>query len=168
MKARMLVASMALSATGFIGIVSSEWYAPVATIPTQGDRPTNGFGSTFNIDGSPVKIGEKTTPVRALVTARAHIAKDEARFQASLPGVYLSQAEYDIYIDFVYQYGMSKWMSSAMRAALLAEDYGAACDALLAYRYAGGYDCSTPGNKRCSGVWTRQQARHKACMEAIQ
>ena len=28
------------------------------------------------------------------------------------------------------------------------------------------YDCSTPGNKVCRGVWTRQQARHAACMEA--
>jgi hypothetical protein len=28
------------------------------------------------------------------------------------------------------------------------------------------FDCSTPGNKVCRGVWTRQQARHAACMEA--
>ncbi len=28
------------------------------------------------------------------------------------------------------------------------------------------FDCSAPGNKVCRGVWTRQQARHAACMEA--
>ena len=37
--------------------------------------------------------------------------------------------------------------------------------ALLAYRFSGGYDCSTPGNKRCAGVWTRQLERYETCME---
>ena len=41
-----------------------------------------------------------------------------------------------------------------------------ACQALLRYRFSAGYDCSTPGNRICPGVWTRQQARHAACMAA--
>lgn len=52
-----------------------------------------------------------------------------------------------------------------MRRLLLAGDYAGACRALLRYKYAAGYDCSTPGNKRCYGVWTRQLARHAKCME---
>jgi hypothetical protein len=47
---------------------------------------------------------------------------------------------------------------------LLAGDYAGACKALLFYKFSAGYDCSTPGNKRCYGVWTRQIDRHSKCM----
>jgi GH24 family phage-related lysozyme (muramidase) len=71
-------------------------------------------------------------------------------------------------MGFVYQYGTSNWWKSSMRTRLLVSDYKGACDALLAYRFAAGYDCSTmingKPNKRCWGVWTRQQQRHAACM----
>lgn len=82
----------------------------------------------------------------------------------------LNQGEYDVMMDFVYQYGSGAWAGSSMRRELLAGNHRAACDALLRYRFAGGYDCSTTingqPNNRCWGVWTRQQARHKACLEA--
>jgi len=161
---RILVASLALSAAGFIGIVVDENYVETATIPTKNDRPTNGFGSTFNADGSAVKLGEKTTPVRALITAQAHISKEEVLFRDSLPGVSLYQGEYDLYMDWVYQYGTGAWVRSSMRRRLQDADYVGACNALLMYRYSGGYDCSTPGNKRCAGVWTRQQKRNSKCL----
>jgi lysozyme len=162
---RTLVAALSLSALGLIGIVTHEGYVETATIPTKNDRPTNGFGSTFNADGSTVKLGEKTDPVRALVTAHTHIAKEEAKFKESLTGVYLTQAEYDTYLDWTYQFGTGAWIKSSMRKRLLEGDYVAACNALLLYKYSGGYDCSTPGNKRCAGVWTRQQERHQKCLE---
>ena len=50
-------------------------------------------------------MGDRTDPVNALKKAQAHISKEEQRFRASLPGVTLNQAEYDVYMDFVYQYG---------------------------------------------------------------
>ena len=74
-------------------------------VPTQGDRPTVGFGSTFHENGAPVKMGDTTTPVRALIKAQAHIAKEESIFRDSLAGVPLYQGEYDLYMDWVYQYG---------------------------------------------------------------
>lgn len=163
-KARIIVAALTLSASAFVTLVVSEGYTDTATIPTKNDRPTNGFGSTFNADGSAVKLGEKTTPVRALITAQAHISKEEVRFRDSLPGVKLYQGEYDLYMDFGYQFGMGTWKSSSMRRRLLAGDYVGACNALLMYRYSGGYDCSTPGNRRCAGVWTRQQERNRKCL----
>lgn len=166
--ARMLVAALTLSASAFIGIVSSEGYEEKAMIPTKGDRPTIGFGSTFNEDGSPVKMGEKTSPVRALIKAKAHITKEEVAFRSSLPGVELYQGEYDLYMDWVYQYGTGAWGKSSMRKNLLEGKYPEACKSLLSYRFSAGYDCSTPGNRICSGVWTRQQERFKACMEAGQ
>ena len=79
----------------------------------------------------------------------------------------LTQAEYDLYMDFVYQYGSGAWLKPrSPRTQLLQGDHRGACDALLQWRFMGTFDCSTPGNRRCMGVWTRQQARHKACLEA--
>lgn len=185
---RQAVAVLSLSAAGLIGLVVHESYTDKAILPTQGDRPTVGFGSTFHEDGTPVKMGDTTTPVRALIKAHAHITKDEAAFRASLPGVALHPGEYDLYLDWVYQYGTPAWQRSPMRRELLAGNYKPACDGLLDYRkltstrkegpgwvvskrHAQGnptrweFDCSTPGNKVCRGVWTRQLERHKKCME---
>lgn len=162
---RIIVAALSLSAAAFIGIATSESYTETAIIPTVNDRPTLGLGSTFHEDGSPVKLGEKITPVRAIVLAGAHIGKEEAKCRDSLPGVALYQTEYDLYCgDWTYQYGSGAWAKSSMRRELLAGNYAAACNALLMYRFSGGFDCSTPGNRRCAGVWTRQQQRHAVCM----
>ncbi|TWH63808.1 GH24 family phage-related lysozyme (muramidase) [Azomonas agilis] len=166
MKARILAASLSLSAMAFVGLLQDEGYTDKAVIPTQNDRPTVGFGSTFHESGQPVKLGDTTTPVRALIKAQAHISQEEALFRKSLPEVALFQAEYDLYMDWVYQYGIGAWNKSSMRKGLQAGNYRAACDALLLYKYSGGYDCSTPGNKRCAGVWTRQLERHKTCLSA--
>jgi GH24 family phage-related lysozyme (muramidase) len=163
-KTRIYVAALTLSASAFVTLLVSEGYTDTAIIPTKNDRPTNGFGSTFNADGTPVKIGEKTNPVRALMTAQAHISKEEQKFRDSLPGVKLHQAEYDLYMDFVYQFGTGAWVKSSMRRNLLSGNYVAACNALLLYKYSGGFDCSIPGNKRCAGVWTRQQERNRKCL----
>jgi lysozyme len=163
-KLRILTAALTLSAAGLIGIISHEGYTDEAIVPTKNDRPTLGFGSTFHENGQPVKMGETTTPVRALVKAGAHIAKEEAVFRESLEGVSLYPGEYDIYFDWVYQYGTGAWLKSSMRTRLKAGDYVGACKALLLYRFSGGFDCSTPGNKRCAGVWTRQLERHDKCM----
>lgn len=163
-RARTLVAALTLSASAFIGIVVHEDYTDKAIIPTKNDRPTLGFGSTFHEDGSAVKMGESTTPVRALIKAEAHISKEEEIFRASLPGVSLFQGEYDIYLDWVYQYGSGKWAKSSMRRNLLAGNHKAACNSLLLYKFSGGYDCSIPGNKVCAGVWTRNLERNRDCL----
>lgn len=42
-----------------------------------------------------------------------------------------------------------------------------ACDSILQYKYAGGNDCSVPGNKICSGVWKRRLQMHELCLEGI-
>lgn len=163
---RILVASLSLSAAALVGLVVHEGYTDSAVIPTKGDVPTVGYGSTVHEDGSRVKLGDRTDPVNALKKAQAHISKDEQRFRDSLPGAHLTQGEYDTYMDWVYQYGPAAWEKSSMRREILAGNYVAACDALLRYRFVAGFDCSTPGNRRCMGVWTRQQQRHKQCLEA--
>lgn len=160
------VGALSLSASALIGLAKHEGFTPQAVIPTKGDVPTVGFGSTRHEDGSRVKMGDAVTPVQALQKLQAHVSKEEAIFKASLPGVKLTQAEYDLYMDWVYQYGTGAWQKSSMRKLLLRGQNRKACDALLRYRFVAGYDCSTPGNKRCAGVWTRQQERHHKCLEA--
>ena len=65
-KKRTTVGALALSAAGLIALVSHEGYREKAYVPVPGDRPTVGFGSTFNPDGTPVKLGDTVTPQKAL------------------------------------------------------------------------------------------------------
>jgi GH24 family phage-related lysozyme (muramidase) len=109
-------------------------------------------------------MGDRITPERAEVLARNLMKADERKLADSLPGVKLYQEEFDVYADFVGQFGIGNWRGSSMRKRLLAGDYAGACDALLLYRFSAGYDCSTPGNRRCGCVWWRQVRRHERCM----
>jgi len=163
---RIAVAVLSLSAAGFATWQASEGYTPVAVIPTKGDVPTIGHGSTRYEDGQPVRMGDTITPARAEILARNLNIQAEKQFAASLPGVKLYQDEFDVYMDFVGQYGIDTWLKGSPRRDLLAGNYAQACHDLLKYRYAAGFDCSTPGNKRCAGVWTRQLERHAKCMAA--
>lgn len=168
---RLPAGSLTLSAAGLLTILLFEGFSPVATVPVKNDVPTVGFGSTV-IAGQPVKAGERIDPVRALVAAHDHLSEAEKGFSNSIEGVALHQYEYDAYMDFVYQYGIGTWQKSTMRRELLAGDYAKACGALLLYRFAGGYDCSTvingQPNTRCYGVWQRQQKRHNQCLGGAQ
>ena len=165
---RRAIAGLTLSAAALFALVIEEHYTDKAVIPTKGDNPTLGHGSTFHEDGRPVKMGDTTTPTRALVIMQAHITREEKSFVKSLPGAELHPGEYDIYMKWVYQFGTTNWWNSSMRRNILAKNYPAACDSLLLYRYAAKYDCSTlidgKPNKRCYGVWTRQLERHTQCM----
>lgn len=165
-RVRVIASALTLSALAFVGLLTDEGYTDTAVIPTKNDRPTVGFGSTYRDNGAPVKMGDTITPVRAVQRASAHISSEEAKFRATISNVALYQAEYDTYVDWSYQFGIGAWSKSSMRRHLIEGNYRAACDALLLYKRSGGYDCSIPGNKVCAGVWTRQLARHKKCMEA--
>ncbi|QYM70630.1 glycoside hydrolase family protein [Pseudomonas sp. So3.2b] len=166
LRQRIAVSMLSLSAAGFATWQASEGYTPVAVIPTKGDVPTIGHGSTRYEDGSSVRMGDTITPARAEVLARNLNSQAEKQFAASLPGVKLYQAEFDEYMDFVGQYGIGTWRKGSPRKSLLAGNYVQACNDLLKYRYAAGFDCSIPGNKRCWGVWARQLERHAKCMAA--
>lgn len=163
-RARIAVGLLSMSAAAFVALTAEEDYVGAAMIPTKGDRPTLGFGSTFHEDGTPVKMGDTTTPVRALIKAQAHVSREEVSFRKSLDGASLYPPEFDIYMNWVYQYGTGAWWKSSMRREILAGNYLAACDALLLYKFSAGFDCSTPGNKICGGVWTRQLKRHATCV----
>ena len=162
---RIVVAALTLSAAGFAGIAVNEGYTDRAVVPTKNDRPTVGLGSTFRDDGSPVRLGDTIDPVRAIVRSVSHIAKDEAGLKACVSGP-LYQAEYDVLVDFTYQYGVRATCASSMVRHINAGRYVEACNAYLLYRYSGGYDCSIPDNRVCEGVWKRNVERRFKCLAA--
>lgn len=170
LRKRALVGLLTLSVSGFGAWKASEDFSETPYVPTKGDVPTIGYGSTRYENDTPVKMTDPPiTPQRAEQLARNLLSKDEKQFRASLPGVSLFQEEYDLYLDFTGQYGIGNWRQSSMRRDLLTGNYRQACDDLLKWRNQGGRDCSLPQNwgpKGCKGVWTRQQQRHAKCIAA--
>ncbi|MCH7381191.1 lysozyme [Acinetobacter higginsii] len=163
-KTKFLVIGLAASAAFFTSLMGYEGYKSQPYVPTKGDVPTIGMGSTQYEDGTRVKMTDKPiTKERAVQIAKVHISKDEVAFRKSLSGVKLSQIEYDLYLDFMYQFGQSAWSGSSMRKLLIQNKHRQACDALLRWKYVAKRDCSIRANN-CYGVWTRQVERHKKCV----
>ena len=110
-------------------------------------------------------MGDTITPQKAVARSLAHIQKDESKLKQCVTAT-LSQAEYDLMVDFAYQYGTVALCKSAIVKSANDGDYVKSCEGYLLYKKVAGYDCSTPNNKRCLGVWTRSQERYKTCMAA--
>jgi len=161
---RITVSALSLSAAGLVGLLAHEGYTDKAIIPVAGDRATVGFGSTFRDDGSPVKIGDTITPQKAVARTLAHIQKDERGIKQCVTAP-LTQGEYDGMNDFAYQYGVAALCKSSIVREANAGNYKASCKGYLKYRFVAGYDCSTPGNTRCYGVWLRSKGRYDKCMQ---
>lgn len=146
---------------------AKEGFTPKPVIPTKNDVPTIAFGTTIYPNGIKVKMTDPAvTRAQGMYFLRDYMNKDAVRFNKTILNVPIYQHEYDAFIDFSYQFGIGNWSQSSMLKNLKSGKYKAACDSLLKYKYSGGYDCSIPGNKRCSGVWTRQLERHTKCMGA--
>ena len=107
------------------------------------------------------------TMSRALKRTLAHIQKDETRLKACVTAP-LTQVEYDLLEDHAYQYGAATTCNSPMVKRANAGDYAGACRGYLEYKFirinGKPYDCSTPGNRVCSGVWKRSVGRYDKCM----
>lgn len=170
-RTRTSVMALVISAAGFSAWMTSEGFSPKPYIPAKNDVPTIGHGSTRYEDDTRVKMADPPiTKQRAEVLARNLMSGDEKNLRATIPNISLYQTEYDLYLDFVGQYGIGNWRSSSMRRHLLKGEYEQSCKSLLKWKRAGGYDCSTmingKPNNRCWGVWVRQLERHDRCMRA--
>lgn len=159
------VIALSASAALLVSLVVSEGYTEKAVIPVKGDVPTVGFGMTYRPDGTPVQMGDRTNPIDAIQRSLSHIQKDEIGIKKCVTAP-LSQVEYDLMVDFAYQYGVPTLCRSSMVKKANIGDYVGSCKAYLQYKRVNGYDCSTPGNKRCWGVWQRSVERYNECMEA--
>ncbi|RYF29984.1 MAG: lysozyme, partial [Comamonadaceae bacterium] len=137
-------------------------------IPTKGDVPTIGHGSTQYESGKRVTLQDpRITRERARELAVNLLEQEYGQcVRKSLGDTLIHPVEFAQAIDFSGNFGCYRWEQSSMLRETKAGNYTKACDAYLMYRYAAKFDCSTPGNQRCGGVWTRQLERHDKCMEA--
>jgi lysozyme len=149
---RTLVASLALSASAFVGIATHEGYRGDAYIPVPGDVPTLGFGTTEG-----VKLGDKITPPKALERALSDVSKFEGALKQCVK-VPLYQHEYDAYVQFSYNVGGGAFCSSTLVKKLNREDYVGACSELLRWTRAGG--------RELPGLVKRRQAEYQLCLGA--
>jgi lysozyme len=159
---RIQVAALSLSATALVGLATHEGYVEKAYQDIVGVW-TIGFGSTVKEDGKAVAPGDKTTPVAALHRTLNHVQKDETEIRKCVTAP-LYQHEYDVMVDFAYQYGSSRLCRSSMVRLANQGRYEESCNAYLLYKYAGGIDCSVPGNRSCPGIWRRQLERQSKCL----
>lgn len=147
---RSSVAALVVSAALIVGIASREGYVEVATPPVAGDVPTNGFGST---DG--VKLGDRTTPVRALVRLVAETDRYAQAVRRCAP-VPMYQHEFDAYVSLAYNIGEGAFCSSTLAKRLNALDYPGACSEILRWDKFKG--------RALPGLTTRRQGEYRQCM----
>lgn len=119
---RMMLAVLTLSAGGFVAIAMSEGYVERAAPPAPGDVPTNGFGST----GPDIKLGDVTTPPKALARALRDVGKFEGAIRGCVTAP-LSQGEFDAYTSLAYNIGAGAFCSSTLVRKVNALDYAGAC-----------------------------------------
>lgn len=144
------IATLVLSAAALVGIALSEGYTDMAVIPVKGDVPTVGFGSTEG-----VKMGDRTTPPKALARALQDIQKYEGAVKKCVV-VPLYQYEYDTYIDFAYNVGTGAFCRSTLVKKLNATDYAGACKELLRWNRVDGVVVS--------GLTKRRQRGYEQCI----
>lgn len=158
---RIPMAALSLSAAGFVGMLIREGYSDTTIIPTKGDVPTLGFGTTGG-----VKMGDTTTPVKAAVRALQDSQQYEGAMKRCVRAP-LHQAEYDLYAHHAYNIGPTAFCTSTLVKRLNAQDYLGACAQILEWKMFRSIDCSQP-NRVCGGLWTDRLKTHAKCMEAQQ
>jgi lysozyme len=146
---RTKIAALTLSALALVGIVSHEGYNDDAYIPIPGDVPTIGFGTTEG-----VKMGDKTTPIKALKQAMRDVQRFEGAVKQCVK-VPLYQYEYDAYISLSYNIGSGNFCRSTLVKKLNAQDYEGACKEILRWDRAQG--------RVVRGLTLRRQEEYKQC-----
>lgn len=146
---RVSLATLTLSAVGFVGITTFEAYRPVAYDDGVG-RQTIGFGSTEG-----VRPGDKITVERALSRAIDSTNKVEVAIKRCVR-VPLAQREYDAYVSLAYNIGTTAFCGSTLVKKLNAGDYVGACNEILRWDKAGG--------RILKGLTVRREKEHKLCL----
>jgi len=154
-KVRIAVAALSMSAAAFVGLVAHEGYRDKAYIPVPGDRPTLGHGSTTHADGRPVKLGDTTTPTKALARTMMDVDKFQGAMRQCVR-VPLYQHEYDSLVQFAYNIGPDALCKSTLMRKLNAGDYEGACNEMTKWVYAGG--------RKVQGLVNRREAERKLCL----
>ena len=124
-------ATIVASAAVLVGVAVHEGYSGTA-YQDVGGIYTVGFGQA---DGT--KKGDKTDPVRALVKLE-NTLDTISKGMVQCIKVPISQGEYDAYLDFTYNVGVSAFCHSTLNKKLNSMDYAGACKELLKWNTVGG------------------------------
>jgi len=141
-------AAIIASAAVLVGVAVHEGYSGTA-YQDVGGVYTVGYGQA---DG--VKKGDKTDPVRALVKLEESL-DEHAKGMVKCIHVPISQGEYDAYLDFTYNVGVSAFCHSTLNKKLNSNDYDGACKELLKW--------DTAGGKVVPGLLKRRQEEYEKC-----
>lgn len=154
-KQRTAVAGLVLAASTLVGIALHEGYTNDAVIPVPGDVPTKGFGTTAHADGTKVRLGETTTPPRALVDLLRDASKFEQAVKRCAP-VPMYPWEFSSLVSLAYNIGEGAFCKSTVARRFVAGDYAGGCEAILMWDKVGG--------RTVRGLTIRRQAEYKECI----
>jgi len=141
-------AAIVASAAVLVSLAVHEGYKSNA-YQDVGGVYTVGYGQA---DG--VKKGDVTDPVRALVKLEQSL-DEHAKGMVQCIKVPISQGEYDAYLDFTYNVGVSAFCYSTLNKKLNSLDYNGACKELLKWNTAGG--------KVVAGLQKRRAEEYEKC-----
>ncbi|EEO27626.2 lysozyme [Oxalobacter paraformigenes] len=145
---RLGIGALGISATVLVSIALHEGYRDKAYKDAVG-VPTVGYGETAG-----VRIGDRTTPERALVQLLKSTEKhaDAIRQCIHVP---LYQHEFDAYVSLAYNIGAGNFCRSTLVKKLNAKDYAGACQEIKRWGRAGG--------KVLPGLVKRREAEYRMC-----
>jgi lysozyme len=145
---RAMIATLTLSAAGFLGIVGYESFRDTAYNDGVGVS-TIGFGTTTG-----VKPGDRITVTEALARIKGDLTAAERALKRCVT-VPLYQHEFDAYTSFIYNVGQTAFCGSTLVKRLNAGDYAGACAQLSRWIYAKG--------KKPGGLVKRRAAERALC-----
>jgi lysozyme len=157
-QARVPIIIAMVTASTLAGIAQYEDYRPTAYIPVKGDVPTIGFGSTKG-----VKMGDKTTPARALMRLNEEVQgvyADELKKCIKVP-VHLH--EFGAFVSLAYSVGAPTVCRKAKPGdppnlidLINAGRYPEACERIEAFKYG-------PGRVVYPGLVKRRAGERAMC-----
>lgn len=165
---RSAVGALVLAASTVVGIAGWEGYRSEAYIPVPGDVPTIGFGSTKN-----VKMGDKTTPDRALRRLVDEVDSVYAQGIRRCIKVPLTDYEFGAYVSLAYNIGVPLFCNKADKRTvddqgrprkpdpdqlidlINSQQYAEACKRIDAFVYSGG--------RKLQGLVNRRAEERKIC-----
>lgn len=157
-QARVSVAILVVTASTLTGIAQYEDYRGDAYIPVKGDVPTIGYGSTKG-----VKLGDKTTPTRALMRLHEEIEgvyADELKRCIKVP---LHMHEFGALVSLAYSVGAPTVCRKALPGKppnlidlVNSQRYAEACERIEAFVYG-------PGRVRLPGLVKRRAGERAMC-----
>jgi lysozyme len=159
---RVAIAALSITGVGLVGVFNREAFCGKACPdPVLGTKvPTIGFGSTEG-----VKMGDTITPLKAINRTLHEVQVMEGTIKRCAFGVELFPYEYDAYIELAHNIGAAAFCDSKIVKSLQAQDYAAACNHILDWKYVKNVDCSKP-NKVCTGLWSDRLRIHQKCLGA--